>query len=71
MNDFIPSEKFVARTMEAISAYETNKIRLAGVFLHGIIPALLQAGALLASCGIAFVNILRLYYAVFAPVLSH
>jgi hypothetical protein len=71
MNDFIPSGKFVAKTMEAISAYEAGKVLSAGVFMHGIIPTLLQMGALLASCGIAFANVLRLYYAVFAPILSH
>jgi hypothetical protein len=71
VNDFIPSEKFVAKTMEAISAYEASKARPSGIFILGIVPALLQAGALLASCGIALANVMRLYYAVFAPVLSH
>ena len=70
MKDFIPSATFVEKTMEAIYACEARKVRPARLFMHGIIVPLLQMGALLAGCGIALVNVIRLYYAVFAPVLS-
>jgi hypothetical protein len=71
MNDFIPSATFVNKTMDAIWSYETRKTQPAKVLMNGIIITLLQMGALLAGCGIAFANVLRLYYAVFAPVVSH
>jgi hypothetical protein len=71
MNDFIPSEGFVNKTMEAVRTYEVSKARSSGIYMHGIVSVFLQTGALLAGCGIALVNVLRLYYAVFAPVISH
>jgi hypothetical protein len=71
MNDFVPSATFVEKTMETIRVFEAHKTRPARVFMHDIVAKLLQAGALLAGCGIALANVLRLYYAVFAPVLSH
>jgi hypothetical protein len=71
MDDFIPSAMFVKKTMEAVCAYEAHQARPAKAVMHGIIAALLQRGTLLISCGIALANLLRLYYAVFAPVLSH
>jgi hypothetical protein len=72
MNDFVPSATFVEKTMETIRVFEAaHQTRPARVFMHDIVAKLLQAGALLAGCGIALANVLRLYYAVFAPVLSH
>jgi hypothetical protein len=71
MNEFIPSEQFVAKTMETIIAYEAGKARSGRMVIPGIVATFLQMGALLASCGIALANILRLYYTVFAPVVSH
>jgi hypothetical protein len=71
MNDFSPSATFVQKTMAAICTCESRKGRPARIFMHGIIVTFLQMGALLAGCGIALANVIRLYYAVFAPVLSH
>jgi len=70
MNNFVPSDRFVERTMEAVLAYEARKARRSVISIKGLAAAFLQTGAVLAGCGIAIINFIRLYYTVFAPVLS-
>jgi hypothetical protein len=71
MNDFIPSEAFVKKTMESVCTYEAHEARPVKGGIRGIVATLFQRGTFLISCGIALANLLRLYYAVFAPVVSH
>jgi hypothetical protein len=71
MNDFIPSDAFVEKTMDKITAYETEKALTEKRHAWMFSPLLLRTGAFSISFVVAVVNILRLYFALFAPVVSH
>jgi hypothetical protein len=70
MKEFVPSDSFVERTMDAVRACKAAEIRKRSTGLIRFQTVLLQAGALAAGLAMAAVNAVRLYYAVFAPVIS-
>jgi hypothetical protein len=71
MNDFVPSEGFVAKTMKKINEYEAHGILRRLLSADRIGALVLQTSVIAASLAMAAANIVRLYYIVFAPVVSH
>jgi hypothetical protein len=71
MNDFVPSEGFVARTMEKINEYEAHVMRRRPFFADRIGTLVMQTSVIGVGIAIAVANLVRLYFAVLAPVVSH
>jgi hypothetical protein len=71
MKEFIPSGAFVEKTMGKIHSYESLKTKKNKYLSLGIFSLLLRTGALSAGFVFAVCNIMRLYFTVFAPVVSH
>jgi hypothetical protein len=70
MKEFVPSDAFVKKTMAVIRASEETSARRPSSFLVRVPVALLQDGAFAGGLVVTIAQAVRLYYAVFAPVIS-
>lgn len=70
MKEFVPSDSFVDKTMDAIRACEEANVRRPHGFVVRMPASILQTVAFVGGLVMTIVQAFRLYYAVFAPIIS-
>jgi hypothetical protein len=70
VKEFVPSDTFVKRIMHAIRACEEANVQRPNSFVVRVPASLLQVGAFAGGLVMTIVQAVRLYHAVFAPVIS-